>query len=506
MARPFVILAAALTALAIPATSAEIDGGAAMVLPRRPAASEDIVIVTSTAGGRTIHFRKREDAAAGPASLPFFVNLLEVASPVSFGSDRRCEMERSAQGLRLTCRPGMSVSGATLVFAGHRLPPGAAVDLQVTATGQPGFKAEVTLEGDDANALRELPDGIGRLPMGALSDGRAPQLVILAPPQGGTLDLTYIELVAADPRPVGSFSAWAWEPALWAENPEALVASAVERQVGRLFVTLEIGGGKLLRENQLRRFVRLASAAGIEVEAVEGDPRMVLAPGLDAALLRARAFAAYQRGAAAGEKLAGLQYDIEPYTLQEWGEEPAGYQGWAEAIVRLSEAAGEPVDLVLPFWLPASNEGAAFLAGVAPAVRGVTVMSYRTQAPLLAQVSEPFLAWGAQSGKPVRLALEAGPIADEVEEVYREAPVGTLALLDGPEPRAIFLDLPGAYPGARMFARQHAQTIRGDRISFLGDEARLLEMARQTAPAFSAWPSFAGFALHGLQWPASPER
>lgn len=500
MANPFSALVAMAVVLANPAGAIAAQEPGAPVLPRVPARNEDIVIVTPAGGNSKILLRTREAEPDGLPSLPFFANLLEWASPRAFGSDHRCEVVQAGRKLTLRCRPGTSMSGALMAFPRHRLPAGASTAWQITSVASPGFRAEVTLEGEDASALQDVPTGTVSLPVPDRSDTRAPQLVIVAPPEGGTLELTHLELTATKDRPVNGFSAWAWEPTLWSDNPEALIASARKRQVERLFVTLETSDGKIARERDLRRFVRLATAAGIGVEAVEGDPRMVLPAGLEAALVRARAFAAYQKTAAAGEALAGIQYDIEPYTLEEWGQEPAGYLGWAEAVTRLAAAAGAPVDLVLPFWLPTSDEGRAFLARVEPAVRAVTVMSYRTQASLLAQVAEPFLAWGVRHEKPVRLALEAGPIADEVEEIYREAAVGTLAVWEGPAPRLVFLDQPGVRAGAKMFARQQVHTIPGSRISFLGDEPRLFETAKTTAPAFSAWPTFAGFAVHGLRW------
>lgn len=500
MANPFPAIATMAVVLASPAGAVAAQDRGSAVLPRAPARNEDIVIVTPAGGARKIQLRTREAEPGGPPSLPFFTNLLEWASPRAFGADHRCEVVQAGTKITLSCRPGASMSGALVMFPQHRLPGGASTVWHVTSVASAGFRAAVTLEGQDAGALQGVPTGTVSLPVPNRSDARAPQLVIVAPPEGGTFELTHLELTAARDRPVDGFSAWAWEPALWSDNPEALIASARKRQVEQLFVTLETSDGKIARERELRRFVRLATAAGIAVEAVEGDPRMVLPAGLEAALARARAFAAYQMTAAAGEALAGIQYDIEPYTLEEWGQEPASYRGWAEAVTRLAAAAEAPVDLVLPFWLPASDEGRAFLARVEPAVRAITVMSYRTQASLLAQVAEPFLAWGARHEKPVRLALEAGPIADEVEEIYREAPVGTLAVWEGPVPRLVLLDQPGVRAGAKMFARQQVHTIPGSRISFLGDERRLFETAKTIAPAFSAWPTFAGFAVHGLRW------
>jgi hypothetical protein len=41
--------------------------------------------------------------------------------------------------------------------------------------------------------------------------------------------------------------------------------------------------------------------------------------------------------------------------------------------------------------------------------------------------------------------------------------------------------------------------VAAGRISFLGDEARMMAVSKELEPAFAAWPSFAGYAFHGLK-------
>jgi len=470
-------------------------------LPRRPDAGEDIVVTTPAGGAPRISLRKRESVVAALPPLPLASDLLAEVDPQPFGLERRCTAGRRGGALRFRCRAGSSMAGFVLPFAGGRLPRGAPLNLLLEAQGSPGFRAEVTAKGADAEALRLVGSGVTPLPLPPLGERTEPQLVIIAPAQGGELLLTSARIIPAQPPPRETqASAWAWEPVRWREEPERLVAAARQKGIERLFVTLEIGKSGLLNAPQLRRFVRMAGSAGVKVEAVEGDPRMILPEGLAAATARARAFAAYQQRARAEERLAGIQYDVEPYVLAGWGREPVGYSAWVDAVLRLRQAAGEQVDLVLPFWIGQEEEGRDFLRRVAPAVRILTVMSYRTELPLLTQVAEPLLAWGAAEGVKVRLALEAGPIADETEQVFRPAVAGTLAVMPGAEPRVLLLSSPGSVPGAQMYARQSESLVPAQRLSFLGREEAMVELARRSEPLFSAWPSFAGFAFHGLKW------
>jgi hypothetical protein len=369
-------------------------------------------------------------------------------------------------------------------------------------SGDQGFLAEVTRKSDDASAPLPLHPGSWKAKLPNLG-GAEPQLVILAPQDGGRLSIDALEIGAVSHvTTIEGTAAWAWEPAAWQGKGAATLAEAARQGIGRLFITLEVQDGHLCDAAALRRFVRSAGSVGIKVEAVEGDPAMVLAEGRPPAEARARAFAAYQKASAPAERLAGIQYDVEPYTLGAWGRAPVDHGAWADTILALSRAAGEPVDLVLPFWIGLTPEGQGFLARVAPAVRGVTVMSYRTAVPELTQIAEPLLAWGAEHGVSVRLALEAERLADEVEETFVPDEEGTLGVFPDHSAVAVKLEQEARIPGARMYSSRGKVVVRAERISFMGDEERMRRVAEQTRPLFSAWPSFAGFALHGLRWPS----
>jgi hypothetical protein len=477
-------------------------------LPTRPENDDLLVILTPAQGKPAISLRPSETlgtAPSLPASLPLFANLLADAQPRTFGSDGRCVVEAGDGGRpRLRCRPGPSVSGATWLFDG-RFPAAAMLEAQVATAGDPGFCAEITGVGADASAPRPLRSGGDRLPLPDVAEQDPAQLAIFAPVEGGTLHLDRVELVPmAAVATRGDLAAWAWSVDLWRTTPEALVVAARSRNVTRLFVSLDIVGEVVRDPRALGHFVGLAHAAGIAVDAVEGDPEMVQADGLRQALIRARAFAAYQRRAPIGERLAGIQYDVEPYILPAWGTGTATYAGWSDAIVQLAGAAGQPVDLVLPFWIAGGDEGLGFLDRVAGSVRMLTVMSYRTQAPVLARIAQPLLTWGSRHAKSVRLSLEAGPLPDEIEEVFRPAPTGTLAVLPGAQPRVQLYATPLSVAGATMYRFHQRTTIRGSAQSFLGREEAMRDIAAQTAPTFSAWSAFSGFALHGLSWPTDP--
>jgi hypothetical protein len=468
-------------------------------LPRMPGEGEQLVLTRLPSGDRLSV--RRASGPARLAALPLGANLLpDAAARTTFGVEERCRVEAREGGIDLICLPGTSAAGLLLRFDA-RYPAGATVSGLVEAQGDSGFQAQFGHRGEDAAELRSVSARRG-LPIPDERGERPAQLVVLAPAAGGTLRIEGVALAPAARPSTARAGAWAWQPSLWQEGGDALLRSAAARGLDRLSVTLAISDGRVEGADALGAFVRAARSRGIAVEAVEGDPDMVFAHGLASAAARARAIADYQRTAAPAARLAGVQYDIEPYTLAAWGQEPAGYRGWSAAVNTLARSAGEPIHLVLPFWIAEGAEGQAFLSDVAPSVSGVTVMAYRTEASLVSVVAEPLLSWGSANGKPVRVALETGPVAQEVEESFVAAPQGRIALTSaGRQVTATLLDRGAALPGARMFALAARTSAPPSRISFLGDDRRMVETSRTLAVALSAWSSFDGFSYHGFAWP-----
>jgi hypothetical protein len=70
--------------------------------------------------------------------------------------------------------------------------------------------------------------------------------------------------------------------------------------------------------------------------------------------------------------------------------------------------------------------------------------------------------------------------------------------------RALLLAQEGRIAGAQMFASQGRVTVEPARISFLGDEARMMGAAAELRAAFAAWSSFEGMSYHGIAWLARP--
>jgi hypothetical protein len=128
-------------------------------------------------------------------------------------------------------------------------------------------------------------------------------------------------------------------------------------------------------------------------------------------------------------------------------------------------------------------------------------MAYRTDAAMITRFAEPLLQWAGTAGKPLRVALEAGPVREETEELFAPAPRGRIAVTQvGGKAVATMLLEEASVPGARMFASTGLVRVRPDRVSFLGAEQRMVRTAEALAEPLAAWPAFDGFAYHGLAW------
>jgi hypothetical protein len=476
---------------------ADVLRTASYTLLRSPSPGENLVI--STTEGQTGLFIRRAETTSSAPNLPLFIDLRDRATVVPFGIEERCSADATASDVEVTCAPGDDAAGVLLLLNG-RLPRSAQVEAALATSGSEVFRMQMVQSGDDAAA--PVPaSGQQHLELRD-QEGATLSLVILAPAAGGSLRLTGLHLApVARPRGLDA-GAWAWKPGAWREEADALLRDAVERNVKHLYVTLAIADGRVRHEAELISFVRAAAQAEIAVEVVEGDPRMVLAGGLAHALERARAIARYQTDAPADAQFSAIQYDIEPYVLPDWGSPSTDYAAWSTAVNALRKAVGEQVHLVLPFWVANEAAGAQFLHDVKASTKTVTIMDYRTDSALAAVLAEPLLHWGAVAGKPVRIALEAGPVASETEEVFVPAASGQLALIEkNGEVTATLFAAETVIAGAQMFAGRGAVRTGSEQISFFGNERQMFDAAKEVARAASAWDSFAGISFHGLSWP-----
>ena len=205
-----------------------------------------------------------------------------------------------------------------------------------------------------------------------------------------------------------------------------------------------------------------------------------------------------------GARLKGVQFDVEPYLLAGYEMAPGAWdQRYVELLTALHEADPDiaqgilALDMVVPFWWSGKP---SLLDAMAPWVSGLVVMDYRTDASEIYRFSVPFLDWGERHGKTVRIALEAGPIAPETRYRYEQAPEGELWQVQLKEHHFLLM-LRSARPNPHgsAFRLANSYDVSGRATIFYADTARLWRQLPELETIFSAWPGFAGMALHELR-------
>jgi hypothetical protein len=451
--------------------------------------------------------------APRPGPMLLRASLLEHMRARAFGVEERVTVHLDGGRLSVACGPGTRPAGVLL--SGPWFLPRARLRLAAQYSGGAGFSLQAA---DGASAAREAALDLGALPAhtasaplrlalpAALDPAGWRHFVLQCPAQAASLSLDSLA-IEPDPAPASKAAArstWVWKAADWLEHGPALLDWAAAHGVRELFVTVAFKDGKVHEPGRLAAFIRAAGSRGIRVLSVDGDPHMVLPDHQPALARMARAYAAYNGSVAPAARLAGLQFDVEPYLLPEYGAGQVDWDARYLAMARtLREAAGSlRLELVVPFWWDGKT---ALLDGLAPLVDGLTVMDYRTDPGQVTAFAVPFLDWAARHGRQVRIALEAGEIAPETQRRYvraepREAAdllrlkIGgqqVLALLQGPVAGAA--DTEG-------FRLQSAREIDGSATTFHKDKPAMLRLLPVLENDFAAWgDAFGGMALHELR-------
>jgi hypothetical protein len=448
----------------------------------------------------------RPDAPPARRLAPLRANLLLEARVRPFGIEERVRVEHGGGKLRLKCAAGRRAAGVLL--EGPWQLPLADLQLQASYTASGAFSLEAadaaSIAKESAHALGEMAAGTAArnalLPLPAALDRAGwRQFVLLCPENAASLALESLALVPAAARPTAR-AAWIWERAQWQDEGEALLAWAGREGIRELFIVVPLDGPQVREPARLAAFVRRAGAAGIAVTSVEGDPHMVLPAQRAATVDRVRAYAAYNRAAAPGERLRAMQFDVEPYLLPGHvlapGERDREFLAMAHALH--AQAGGTRLEFVVPFWWGDKRELLASLAGAAD---GLAVMDYRTDPGDIIRFAMPFLDWGAAHGKRVHIALEAGPVDAERQRNYVRAgagEAGELLLAQAGDAQVLVLLRQGVKEAALPRWRLGGERLLdGSATSFHGQRERLRALLPRLERDFGAWRGFGGIALHG---------
>lgn len=445
-----------------------------------------------------------------PVALVLGANTLPQLDLQLFGNPGRASVQREAGGLTLSCKAGANASGVLLTAEQYVLPVGASLQaiMRYAATGD--FSVAFS---DTEQLAREAPVRLGQLAGGsALEDTvfRLPPVVapephgfsVLCPKTGAKLQLRALELRAGVASPVDRRATWVWQgrPAL--DDVDAFVAALLADDIQTLFLAVPLAGQPLAvaNPNDLGTLIERADELGIETWAVEGDPAAVTKQGRAHFLQRTRALAAFNARQDASRRLHGVQYDIEPYLLPGFDlARNAWLREYLDTLRELRNELAVPMEAAVPFWWSGlSVDGKPLLTAMQPLVDGLTIMNYRTNLEQLQRLAEPYLAWGAEQQRYVRIALESVALPDQSLTHFRRGRTGRLWQLQLGEANVlVLLDKPAGNPAGPTFARAYTTQVPASGTTFRGQREQLNQVLPELVRHWSAWPSFAGPALHG---------
>jgi len=311
--------------------------------------------------------------------------------------------------------------------------------------------------------------------------------------------------VAADThnRPLRdqSRSTWLWQVEVVLQDLDRQIDQLAADDIRTLFLAIPIAGEPVAvsRSAELGEAIGRLRAVGIEVWAVEGDPAAVTLSGRVPFVARTQALVRFNSAQPPNQRLAGIQYDIEPYLNPHFAlDKGVWLQAYVDTVAQLAAAADMPVELAVPFWWPMlAVDGKPLLDLLADLVDGLAIMNYRTDPDEIRRLAEPFLSWGAAHDRYVRVGLEAGPLPDQEMVSFRVGRPGRLwHVLVGDADAIVLLDKALENPAGASLQERFSVPVPAANTTFFGQRDRLDALLPELDRAWQSKPAFAGIALH----------
>ena len=298
-----------------------------------------------------------------------------------------------------------------------------------------------------------------------------------------------------------SRSTWLWRVDDVLRNLDGLIDKLTVAGIRTVFLALPIDREPVAvaQAQELGQAIGRLRRAGIEVWAVEGDPAAVTLSGQGPFLARTRALARFNAALPAGQRIAGIQYDIEPYLNPHFAlDNTVWLRAYVDTVARLKAAAKMPVELAVPFWWPAlSLDGEPLLAALTDHADGLAVMNYRTDPQQIRELARPFLVWGAVHGRHVRIGLEAGPLPDQETRHFRAGSPGRLWHIRlGDADALVLLDQALPNPAGVSLQQRYSVPAPAANTTFFGQRDQLQALIPELEESWQSRPAFAGIALH----------
>jgi len=488
------------TAITLPVETGEVL--AAVPAPRRPvnAPEPETILVTDRSGESGFSIQEvaisPTSATAPPPYLVPGTDLRAIVPPRLLGSPERAKLSTEGEQTMLDCAPGTEQAG--FVLGTVRVPPIPGMSVRLVHSAEGNFRLAAARAGapEEPRLLAKLKGAESateaRVPLPAELPADTPlDFQMLCPAGGGRLALGAFVLEARTAVPPDR-AAWARDAALWMKDPAKLFVRTQHWGITRLYTDVPVSEHGLVDPQALAGFIAAAGERGIAVWA------MLIDDGDGAKLARAAAaLADYNAGMPREAQIKGVLVERPPERLWIYVPDPgAEAQQLLDGLERLKPLLDMPLAAAVPSWFPTDASVADRMATV---LSGLTVVSNRTEPSEIRRSVARFLAWGARHGRRVDVALEAMPIPDAERRSFRRDAAGEawLVPLGSGEALLLLKEAREGLPG-RAFRGVDVNPIPGSSRSFDGDHAALREGLGALGRTLGAWPSFGGFAFHGL--------
>ena len=476
------------------------------VLPaprRRSRAPEPQAVIIAGAAGKA-GFEARE-VTLMPASLstpaPYFVpgiDLRAVSSVGPLGPLGRASLDTKGDDTVLDCAPGTEPAG--LAFSTARVPPISGIAVRVVHTADQNFRIVVAIPGGGGEPrllakLREADSATeAYVPLPPDLPADTPlDIEVLCPAAGGHLALSEIVLEAKTKVPPYR-AAWVRDARRWQDDAADVFTRTQHWGLTKLYVRVPFNGNGIADPQALAGFVADASSRGIDIWALLTDSTDDERTPLAAA---GPALADYNASVSAEAQIKGVEVEYAPERLWRYAADPgATAQSLLDRLQPLKRSMSMPLAAAVPAWFPTDPSIAVRWADTLDAM---TVITDKTDPTDIRRSVSRFLAWGTRRGRPVEVALEAMPLDDSERGSFVRAETGELWLisLEGRDVLLLLKEAASGLPGLG-FQQEDVVPVPAASRSFAGEAGPLREALDPLGRALGAWPSFAGFAFHGL--------
>jgi hypothetical protein len=194
-----------------------------------------------------------------------------------------------------------------------------------------------------------------------------------------------VAMPTAKEIPVLVKATWVWDTTLIITEPKQIMDYAKKEKINLIYLQMDSS----LKDASYSAFIKLASAQGIEIHALAGDPHWVEPSEQVQVMDFIKWVKDYNSRVSLKERFRGVHLDVEPYVLPDWKKKQSELvELWMQTIVIYTaeiKGSGLTSGVDIPFWLDKIQttnvtEAPSLDEWIINKLDQVTIMAYRNMA------------------------------------------------------------------------------------------------------------------------------